>query len=197
MSDIGPGLERKSRRFELAPGALGRLFERHRRKQRNRKISAGVVAFVIAGLGTWGVVSTLREAGGGRQPAASPTASADAESYALIAGVYATTLRENDPDVVGNGMAGTYTMRLKPNGVMHLRLPPGFQRAGESPTGINFRLSGNQFTTNAFVNLTCADIEPGVYRWELTRYRLTLIPLVDECEVRAALFGSQPWRRGP
>ena len=197
MYDIGPDLERKSRRFELAPGALDRLFERHRRKQRNRRIGAGLLAFAIAGAGTWGVVSTLRESGGGRQPAASPPASADAESYGLIAGVYATTLRENDAVVAANGMAGTYTMRLKPNGVMHLRLPPGFQREGESPTGINFRLSGNQFTTNALVNLMCADIELGAYRWELTRYRLTLTPLVDECKVRATLFGSRPWRRGP
>lgn len=195
MSDIGPDLERKSRRFELTPGALDRLFERHRRKQRNRKIGAGVLAFAIAGAGIWGVVSTLREAGGGRQPAASPTPTADSESYGLIAGVYATTLRENDPFVAANGMAGTYTMRLKTNGVMHLRFPPSFHPEGRS--GISFRLSGNQFTTNAFVNLTCADVAPGVYRWELSRYRLTLTPLVDECEVRAALFGSQPWRRGP
>jgi hypothetical protein len=141
-------------------------------------------------------VSTLREAGSGRQPAASGTASADAESFALIAGTYTTTLSDEDPVVAANGMAGTYTMLLRPNGVLRLTLPPGFQQEGEATSGVNFRLSGNQFTTNAFVNLTCADIALGVYTWELRGDRLTLTSLADQCEVRATLFGSQPWQRG-
>ena len=197
MSDIGPDLERKSRRFELAPGALDRLLERRRRKDRNQRIRAGVLAFAIAGVSAWGVASIFRYVDSDRQPAATPTPTTDSESYALIAGVYTTTLSQDDAVVAAQSMAGTFTMRLKPNGVMHLRLPAGVHLEGGSPSGINFRLSGNQFTTDAFDNHTCAGIAPGVYNWRLHKYRLKLTPIVDECDVRAALLGSRAWRRGP
>jgi hypothetical protein len=192
MPDFRQDLERKSERFELAPGALDRLFERRRRKQRNIRIRAAVLALVVGAAGTWGAVSALREIGTERRPAEQPSRP---ESYSLIAGAYTVTLEDDDRVVRANGLAGTYTMRLLPNGVMLLSVPKGgFGREGPSPSGISFRLSGNQFTTNAFVNLTCAKTV-GVYRWLLRGNRLTLTPLQEPCDVRAALFGSRPWQR--
>lgn len=191
MPDFRQNLERKSERFELAPGALDRLFERRRRKQRNIRIRAAVLALVVGAVGTWGAVSALRETGTERRPAEQPSRP---ESYSLIAGTYAVTLEDDDPEVRANELAGTYTMRLLPDGVMLLSVPKGFGREGPSPSGISFRLSGNQFTTNAFVNLTCANTV-GVYRWLLRGNRLTLTPLQEPCDVRAALFGSRPWQR--
>jgi hypothetical protein len=189
MPDFRQDLERKSERFELPPGALDRLFERRRRKQRNIRVRAAVLALVIGAAGTLGAVSALREIGTDRRP---PTQPSKPES--LIAGTYTVTLEDDDPVVRANGLGGTYTMRLLPDGVMLLSVPKGFGREGPSPSGISFRLSGNQFTTNAFVNFTCAKTV-GVYRWLLRGNRLTLTPLQEPCDVRAALFGSRPWQR--
>jgi hypothetical protein len=191
MPDFRQDLDRKSERFELPPGALDRLFERRRRKQRNIRIRAAVLALVIGAAGTWGAVSALREIGTDRRPATQPSRP---ESYSLIAGEYSVTLEDDDPVVRANELAGTYTMRLLPDGVMLLSVPKGFGPEGPSPSGISFRLSGNQFTTNAFVNFTCAKTV-GVYRWLLRGNRLTLTPLQEPCDVRAALFGSRPWQR--
>ena len=58
----------------------------------------------------------------------------------------------------------------------------------------HFRLSGDRFTTNAFVNLTC-EKTVGLYEWDLREDRLTLIALQDPCDVRVALFGTTPWQR--
>lgn len=191
MSDFRQDLERKSERFELAPGALDRLFERRRRKQRNIRIRAAVLALVVGAAGTWGAVSALREIGTERRPAEQPSRP---ESYSLIAGTYTVRLDDDDPVVRANGLAGTYTMRLLPNGVMALLVPPDSFLEGPSPSGITFRLSRNRFTTNAFVSLTCANTV-GVYRWLLRANSLTLTPLQEPCQVRAALFGSRPWQR--
>jgi hypothetical protein len=191
MPDFRQDLERKSERFELAPGALDRLFERRRRKQRNIRIRAAVLALVVGAAGTWGAVSALREIGTERRPAEQPSRP---ESYSLIVGTYTVRLDDDDPVARANGLAGTYTMRLLPNGVMELLVPPNSLLEGPSPSGITFRLSGNQFTTNAFVSLTCANTV-GVYRWLLRGNRLTLTPLQEPCDVRAALFGSRPWER--
>jgi hypothetical protein len=193
MPDIRNDLEHKSRRFELAPGALDRLFERQRRKKQDLRIRAVVLAAVIAAAGTWGAVSAFREVGGGRQPATSPTPSSDPRLYSMIAGVYTVTLTEDDAVVRANGIAGSYTMRLRPDGVLLLSLPSSSRLEGSS--GVSFRLSGNQFITNTFVNLTCADVPVGVYEWELRSGSLTLTPLQESCDVRGALFGSKPWQR--
>jgi hypothetical protein len=191
MPDFRQNLERKSERFELAPGALDRLFERRRRKQRGIRIRAAVLALVVAAAGTWGAISGLRDIGTERRPA---TQTPRPESYPLIAGTYTVTLTNDDPLVRANGLAGTYTMWLLPDGVMLLSVPKGGGREGQLPSGISFRLSGDQFTTNAFVNLTCADTD-GAYRWLLRGNRLTLTPLQEPCDVRAAVFGSRPWQR--
>ena len=190
MSDLRRDLETKSERFDLAPGALTRMFERRRRKQRNLRIRAGVLSLVVAGFSTWGAVSAFRDIGA-TQPG---TSQADRRSYGQIAGTYSKTLTNEDPVVRANDMAGTYTMQLRRDGVMLLSIPPGFTAEGSSPSGISFRLSGDRFTTNAFVNLTC-EKTVGLYEWDLREDRLTLIALQDPCEVRVALFGTTPWQR--
>jgi hypothetical protein len=195
MFDFRNDLETRSERFELAPGALPRMLERRRRKQRGLRIRAGVLAVLVAGIGTWGAVSALRDLGATR-PGASPSQGIDQRSYALIAGTYTKTLTDDDPIVLANDMAGSYTMRLRADGVTVLSVPPGFTAEGTSPSGISFRLSGDRFTTNAFVNLTC-EKSVGVYEWDLRDGRLSLIPLAEPCEVRAALFGTTPWEREP
>lgn len=196
MSDVKRALERAGERFELAPGGLYRLFDRRSRKQRNRRIGAAVVALVIGTAGIVGMVVALRGVGDQTRPAATPSIAPARELYLQIAGTYTATLSNEDPRVREHGLVGTYTMRLLPDGVMLLSLPEGFGGEGPSPSGISFRLSGNQFTTNAFVNFTCPG-SVGVYRWQLDGNRLTFTPLQEDCAVRRVLFTSQPWQVKP
>jgi hypothetical protein len=196
MSDVRRALERAGERFELAPGGLDRLLDRRSRRQRNRRIGAVVVALVIATAGIGGMVMAIRDLGDQTRPATTPSISLAPQHYLQIAGTYTLTLSKDDPRVQELDLAGRYTMRLLPDGVMLLSVPGGFGGEGPSPSGISFRLSGNQFTTNAFVNFTCPG-SVGVYRWELDGDRLTFAPLEEECEVRQVLFSSEPWRAQP
>lgn len=196
MSDVKRALERAGERFELAPGGLDRLLDRRSRRQRNRRIGAVVVALVIGTAGIGGTVMTLGGLGDQTRPAITPSIGPAPQLYPQIAGTYTLTLSKDDPRVQELGLAGRYTMRLLPDGVMLLSVPEGFGGEGPTPSGISFRLSGNQFTTNAFVNFTCPG-SVGVYRWELDGDRLTFALLDEECEVRQVLFSSESWRAQP
>jgi hypothetical protein len=193
MSDVRRALERESQQFELEPGALERLFDRRSRKQRNQRIGTAVVALVIAAAGIGLVALGFVGLRTDTQPAAPPTTGPGPELYMEIAGTYTVALSSEDPRVQEHGLAGRYTMRLLPDGVMLLSVPESFGGEGPTPSGISFRLSGNQFTTNAFVNFTCPG-SVGVYRWQLDGNRLAFSPLQEDCEIRRILFSSQPWR---
>ena len=146
-----------------------------------------MLAFVIGTAGIGGTVISLRGLGDQTRPATTPSIGPGPQLYPQIAGTYTLTLSKDDPRVQEIGLAGRYTMRLFPDGVMLLSVPAGFAGEGPSPSGISFRLSGARFTTNAFVNFTCPG-SVGVYRWELDGDRLTFAPLQEGCEVRQVLF---------
>ena len=82
---------------------------------------------------------------------------------------------------------------LGENGVLDLTAPAGFVE-GRSPSGITFRISGDVFTTNAFVNVACSNTV-GRYRWRLSGTELSFEPIVDPCGVRRTLFASEAWSR--
>ena len=142
---------------------------------------------MVAGVGTWGAVSAFRDIGATQLG----TSQADRRSYGQIEGTYSKTLTNEDPVVRANDMAGTYdaTRARRRDAPID---PSGLHGGGIVSLGISFRLSGDRFTTNAFVNLTC---EVGLYEWDLREDRLTLIALQDPCDVRVALFGTTPWQR--
>jgi hypothetical protein len=192
MTDYRPVLEREGERFELAPGALDRLFERRRRKNRNQRIAAGLVALIFVAIGAWGAVALSGGLASHPRPATSPTPSPNRQLYREIAGNYTVTLSPADPGVSAEGMAGTYTMRLLPDGAVLISAPVGTLQEGPSPSGITYRLSGGRFTTNAFVNISCPGTV-GNYRWKLADGRLVFTPLQDDCAVRRTLFGTKPW----
>jgi hypothetical protein len=60
MPDLRTVLDRESQRFELAPRALDRMFERRQRRIRARRVSAIVVAVLVFGVTAWSVVSLSR-----------------------------------------------------------------------------------------------------------------------------------------
>jgi hypothetical protein len=192
MTDYRRGLEREGERFDLAPGALDRLFDRRKRKNRNQRVGAGLVALVVLAVGAWGAISLLGGLASHPRPASSQRPTPARQLYQEIAGTYTITLSNADPGVSAKGMAGTYTVRLLPNGVVRLSAPVGALAEGPSPSAINYRLTGSEFTINAFVNISCPGTV-GTYRWELADGRLVLTPLDEVCAVRRILFSSKPW----
>jgi hypothetical protein len=198
MTDYRRALDRESERFDLAPGALDRVLERGRRKDRNQRMGAGLVALVVVVIGSLVAISAFRGATNVQRPGASPTSSPGGRLYQQIAGTYTVTLSATDPEVAAQGMTGTYTLRLLPDGVLQLSAPPGSLREGPSPSGIAYRLSGSRFTTNAFVNISCpGSIGIGTYRWTRAGGRLVFTPLQEDCAIRRTLFSSKPWRLQP
>ena len=95
MNDLRGPLERESERFDLAPGALGRMLDRQRRKAQRRRIGAAVVALAIAGFGIWTVASL-----GGLGPGPS----IPARPASLLEGTWHTG-RLSERDVVSAFMA--------------------------------------------------------------------------------------------
>lgn len=192
MTDYRQALESESERFDLPPRAFDRLFERQHRKERNKRARAALFVFTILIIGTWGAVSIFGVLTSDRQPASSPTPDPDRRLYQEIAGQYRVTLTATDPGVSVARLAGTYTMQLLPEGVVQLSAPVGALQEGTAPSGITYRLTGDRFTTNAFVNISC----PGTvatYRWELVDGLLLFSPLKDSCGIRRTLFTARPW----
>ncbi len=169
------------------PGAL----ERGRRRKRVMvAVRATAIATVLAivAVGGPGLVGSLRT----NQPAApTPSPSSATTDFSAIAGSYTVELTNADATVAANMMAGTWTIRLSPNGAMRLSIPAGFTREGKSPIGNAFSLAASQFRTNLFYSDFCHSI--GVYRWQLRGTRLTFTPLSEDCAVRRAVFASQQW----
>jgi hypothetical protein len=187
MDDMGARLERESERVTLAPGAETRLFERRRRRERNRRAGALVVGLsVTVAIAVFALQGASVVDDGGQTGFGSPSPGANN----AIAGSYTTRLPGTDPSVSRFGLGGSYTMRLRPSGILLLSVPPRFQPEGLS--SILFRLSGNLFTTNAFTNLDCRNAV-GTYRWSLENGVLRFDPVDESCEIRRVLFSSRPW----
>ena len=80
---------------------------------------------------------SYRSAGLGDQtrPATTPSIGPGPQLYPQIAGTYTLTLSKDDPRVQEIGLAGRYTMRLFPDGVMLLSVPAGFAGGGAVALG--------------------------------------------------------------
>jgi DNA-binding beta-propeller fold protein YncE len=90
MGEYRELLEQGSERFDLAPGALERMHVRRRRRDRNRRVGAGVLALVVAAGGTWLIVRAFEGIRPTPRPAEKPriveTSSIDARPSALAVG---------------------------------------------------------------------------------------------------------------
>ena len=188
MSELKNELEHRSERFDLEPGALDRFFRRRERRERRRRVAAICLAL---GVTAAGALLAVRALSSDEPVPAAPKS--DEELLAELAGTYTVSLTDAMPFVIENGLAGEYEMTLRPDGVMELSAPAGFVE-GRNPSGITFRISGDELTTNAFVNVTCHSTV-GRYRWTLQGGTLTLDPIVDACGLRRTLFTSGEWER--
>jgi hypothetical protein len=189
VSELKDALERRSERFDLEPGAMDRFFSRRERRDRRRRVAAICLALGVTAAGALLAVRALSS--NEPVPAAPKT---DEELLAELAGTYTITLSGPTPSfVTENDLAGEYSMTLRPDGVIELSAPAAFVE-GRNPSGITFRVSGDEFTTNAFVNVTCHSTV-GRYRWSLIGDSLTFDPIAEACPLRRTLFASKAWER--
>jgi hypothetical protein len=191
-SRLRQGLERSASRatenlVDDLPDALARGRRRRRVTlvTRATALAAGLTIVAVVGPRLVGSLRTEQPAG------PTPTPSIGTTDFAAIAGTYSIELTNADATVAANHMAGTWTIRLRPDGAMQLSIPAGFTREGHAPAGNAFTLAASQFRTNLFYNDFCHSI--GVYRWQLRGTRLTFAPLSEDCAVRQAVFASQQW----
>lgn len=184
------GLERSASAVQPDIGRLDEAIVRGRRRRRARRASliVGTVAALAAiGVAVPQVASRVQRV---QPPAVNPGPTLTAGPDAVISGSYTSKLGATSPAIRANKMAGTWTLRLKPNGTITLSAPRSFHGDVAS---IAYRVQGDRFTTNAFVNDPRCSNDVGVYRWRRAGRTLVFTPVSDTCALRRALFSSQPW----
>jgi hypothetical protein len=178
MADLRDLLERESERFHLPADAGERMFERGKRRSRNRRISAiGVGAFL-----TVVIVVVLWSATPSDQSAPVPA------TPRSVAGTYQVELRAGDPGVRLLHMAGRYEMRLSAEGSLELTGPRRFDVPGGP---IRFDVTDGLLTTDALVGSPCK--APGTYGLEVASGQVTLVPVKEACQVRRIVLATHPW----
>jgi hypothetical protein len=168
------------------PEAIARG-RRRRRARRASSILATVAVLVGIGFAVPHVTTFVQRI---RHPAVSQGPTLTPGPDAAIAGTYTSKLRATSQTIQDNGMAGSWTLRLGVSGVITLSAPRSFHGDLASTA---FRILGERFTTNAFVNDSRCSNDVGVYQWRRAAATLVFTPISDKCALRRALFSSQPW----
>ena len=179
---------------------LGAVEARSRR--RNDLPTTGLLAaaaiVVLAVLFRVGEPRSDTAAGPGSSPTAPSSAApspSGAATYPQIAGTYTVSLDPTDPAVVREGVGGSWTMRLQPDGLVLMSPPATFAPGNAGLTGIAFSLTGDRFRINLFYNDHCNSV--GTYTWALQAGRLSLTPVDDTCSIRRTLLATTPWHTSP
>lgn len=185
------GLERSAATVE--PDVSLRLPEAVSRGKRRQRVRRTVVVLstvlVVAGIGGAAVqLGRFAE----HSQSASVGATGTPAPYGAIAGTYTARITPASSVVRHNGMAGDWTLRLDPNGVLTLVTPKSFRNV---PSGSAFKIEGARFTTDAFVNDPRCSNDVGVYRWQRSAGNLTFTPVTETCAVRRTLFSAARWRQ--
>jgi hypothetical protein len=187
MSDLRSLLEREGERVALPPDAADRMFERGRRRERNRRVRALGVGAVLF-LATLVIVrSSLPNA---HRPEPVGPRPITARS---IAGTYTVRLPASDGRVRRLGLEGPYSMQLKPNGSL---LVIGPHKVDFPWNPATFDLSHGVLTTDAFVGTSDPDQgcrAPATYRVERGAGFLTFTLVEEPCRFRAAILATGPW----
>ena len=185
------GLERSASAVQPDVGRrLPEAITRGRRRRRARRASliVGTVAALAAvGLAVPQVTGFVQRI---QHPPVIQGPTLTTGPDAVIAGSYTSTLGATSRVIRDNGMAGAWTLRLKANGVLMLSAPRSFH--GDL-VSIAFRVQGDRFTTNAFVNDPRCANDVGAYRWQRAGGTLVFTPVSDACALRRALFSTKPW----
>jgi hypothetical protein len=150
------------------------------------------VSTVLAGAAIVAAIVLIGRFGVPSGPAATAPPSG---ATGLISGTYSTTLAASDRGVADHGLAGTWALRIDPDGVAVLTPPAGFQAGAASFPGIAISVDGDRMRTDAFYTDYCSSV--GTYRWVDANGALRFEPIDDTCAIRVSLLSTQPWTRAP
>ncbi len=187
MSDLRALLEREGERVSLPSDAADRMFERGRRRQRNRKVGA-LATGILLFLAVLAIVRSSLPDGHRPEPARPRPITARS-----IAGTYTAHLPASDERVTRLGLEGPYSMQLKPDGSLLLIGPHKVDFPWDPAT---FKISRGVLTTDAFVGTSDPDQgcrAPATYRIERGAGSLTFTPVEEPCRFRAAILATAPW----
>jgi hypothetical protein len=185
------GLEHSSFAIEerFIDPVLDGVVTRGRHRRRVRRLAAGalalaaVVAAVVIAPKALDAVRSL-----GETKPASPQ-----QLLRQIAGTYTIEVDRADSAVEEFDLAGTWTIRMLPTGVMMTTPPPAFLRSWDQPTGDVFTVAADTIRTNALSRLCTSRI--ATYTWVLRDDRLSLAPIAEDCAARRALLTAATWVR--
>jgi hypothetical protein len=189
MSDLRSSLEREGERVALPPDAADRMFDRGRKRERNRRLRAlgvGAVLFLAVA-----VIVRSSLPNGDRPEPAKPRPITPRS----IAGAYTALLPASNGQVDRRGLEGQYSMQLKPNGSLLLIGPHKVDFPWNPAT---FEILGGVLRTDAFVGTSDPDPEQGcrdraTYRVEQGPGSLTFAPVEEPCRFRAVILATVPW----
>jgi hypothetical protein len=189
--DIEPDVEK------LLAATVVRGRRRHGIRQTAALAAVAAVA-VVAAIAGAEVVERLRTSESPRPagPPPSPGPEPEQDPYQLIDGTYLVRLDGVEDQAITDGLAGTWRMRLDPEGSLSLSPPRRLGDADEPFSGpYAYSVSGPRFQTDA-LSLDICRGPPGVYRWRLRGEppgELSFTVVEDGCAARRALFASEPW----
>jgi hypothetical protein len=189
MSDLRSLLEHEGERVALPPDASDRMFERGRRRERNRRVRALAVGAVLF-LAILVIVRLSLPNGHPPEPAKPRPITAP-----TIAGTYTVRLRASDAQVDRLGLEGSYSMQLEPNGSLLVIGPHKVDFPWDPAT---FEVSRGVLTTDAFVGTSDPGPDQGcsaraTYRVERETGSLTFTPVEEPCTFRATILATVPW----
>jgi hypothetical protein len=189
MSELRSLLEREGELVALPPDAADRMFERGRKRERNRRVRALGVGAVLFLAVLVIVRSSLPNAD--RPEPARPRPITPRS----IAGMYTVRLPASNGQVDRMGLEGSYSMQLRPNGSLLLIGPHKVDFPWNPAT---FEISRGVLTTDAFVGTSDPDPDQGcsaraTYRVERGAGSLTFTPVEEPCRFRAAILATAPW----
>lgn len=187
MSDLRALLEREGERVSLPPDASDRMFERGRRRDRNRKVAALCVAAVLF----VAVLVIVRSDLPNRRPEPARPRPITARS---IAGTYAMRIHAANGQVDRLGLEGPYSIQLRANGSLLLIGPHKVDYPWNPAT---FEITRGVLRTDLFVGISDPDQggcrTPATYSVEQGARSLTLTPIEEPCRFRATILAAGPW----
>jgi hypothetical protein len=189
MSDLRSLLEREGERVALPPDAADRMFERGRRRDRNRRVGALGVGAVLF-LAVLAIVRSSLPEAHRHEPARPRPITARS-----IAGAYTVRLPASNEQVDRLRLEGHYSLQLKADGSLFLIGP---HKVDFPWNPASFEISRGVLTTDAFVGTSDPDPEQGcsaraTYRVERGAESLTFTPLQEPCRFRATILSTAPW----